>query len=156
MTEVKSRETRKTKRERTTRQFSIESEKDTERFALQLAEKLEPGDVIAMIGDLGTGKTTLTKYIAKGLGIEENINSPTFTIVKEHRSGRLPLFHFDAYRLGSGEELLDIGADEYFYDGGVCVVEWADLVMDVIPEDAILIEIRYGEREGERLCKCTF
>ena len=132
------------------------SEKDTERFALQLAEKLEPGDVIAMIGDLGTGKTTLTKYIAKGLGIEENINSPTFTIVKEHRSGRLPLFHFDAYRLGSGEELLDIGADEYFYDGGVCVVEWADLVMDVIPEDAILIEIRYGEREGERLCKCTF
>lgn len=156
MTEVKSRETRKTKRERTTRQFSIVSEKDTERFALQLAEKLEPGDVIAMIGDLGTGKTTLTKYIAKGLGIEENINSPTFTIVKEHRSGRLPLFHFDAYRLGSGEELLDIGADEYFYDGGVCVVEWADLVMDVIPEDAILIEIRYGEREGERLCKCTF
>jgi len=156
MTEVKSRETRKIKRERTTRQFSIESEKDTERFALQLAEKLEPGDVIAMIGDLGTGKTTLTKYIAKGLGIEENINSPTFTIVKEHRSGRLPLFHFDAYRLGSGEELLDIGADEYFYDGGVCVVEWADLVMDVIPEDAILIEIRYGEREGERLCKCTF
>ena len=156
MTEVKSRETRKIKRERTTRQFSIGSEKDTERFALQLAEKLEPGDVIAMIGDLGTGKTTLTKYIAKGLGIEENINSPTFTIVKEHRSGRLPLFHFDAYRLGSGEELLDIGADEYFYDGGVCVVEWADLVMDVIPEDAILIEIRYGEREGERLCKCTF
>lgn len=109
-----------------------------------------------MTGDLGTGKTTLTKYIAKGLGIEENINSPTFTIVKEHRSGRLPLFHFDAYRLGSGEELLDIGADEYFYDGGVSVVEWADLVMDVIPEDAILIEIRYGEREGERLCRCTF
>ena len=84
----------------------LNTEEDTRAFGLEIAEALEPGDVVALIGDLGTGKTALTKYIAEGLGITEEINSPTFTIVKEYRSGRLPLYHFDVYRLGSGEELL--------------------------------------------------
>ena len=127
------------------------SESDTRKLGLMLAENAEAGDVIALIGDLGTGKTALTRYIAEGLGIKDTISSPTFTIVKEYKSGRLPLYHFDVYRLGDGEELLDIGAEEYLYGDGLCVIEWADIVADVLPEDAIAINIEYGENEGERI-----
>ena len=134
----------------------IKNEHDTEEFGINLASTLEPGDIVALIGDLGTGKTTLTKYIAKGLGVTETIDSPTFNIVKEHKSGRLPLFHFDVYRLSSGDELLDIGADEYFYAAGVCIIEWADIVADVVPEKAKVILIEYGEKQGERVYRCIF
>ena len=127
------------------------SEEDTRKLGLELAEKAEVGDVIALIGDLGTGKTALTRYIAEGLGIKDTISSPTFTIVKEYKSGRMPLYHFDVYRLGDGEELLDIGAEEYLYGDGLCVIEWADIVADVLPEDAIAIHIEYGANEGERI-----
>ena len=115
-----------------------------------------PGTVYALIGDLGTGKTTLTKSIAEGLGIERHITSPTFTIVQEYREGRLPLFHFDVYRLRNAEDLFEIGADEYFYGRGVCVVEWADLVMEALPEDTKFICIDYAEEENGRVYKCTF
>ena len=134
----------------------IKNEHDTEEFGMKLASSLEPGDIVALIGDLGTGKTTLTKYIAKGLGVTENIDSPTFNIVKEHKNGRIPLFHFDVYRLSSGDELLDIGADEYFYSDGVCIIEWADIVADVVPEKAKVILIEYGEKQGERGYRCIF
>ena len=134
----------------------IKNEHDTEEFGMKLASSLEPGDIVALIGDLGTGKTTLTKYIAKGLGVTENIDSPTFNIVKEHKSGIIPLFHFDVYRLSSGDELLDIGADEYFYSDGVCIIEWADIVADVVPEKAKVIVIEYGEKQGERIYRCIF
>lgn len=134
----------------------IKNEHDTEEFGMKLASSLEPGDIVALIGDLGTGKTTLTKYIAKGLGVTENIDSPTFNIVKEHESGIIPLFHFDVYRLSSGDELLDIGADEYFYSDGVCIIEWADIVADVVPEKAKVILIEYGEKQGERIYRCIF
>nr|WP_297968022.1 tRNA (adenosine(37)-N6)-threonylcarbamoyltransferase complex ATPase subunit type 1 TsaE [uncultured Mogibacterium sp.] len=134
----------------------IKNEHDTEEFGMKLASSLEPGDIVALIGDLGTGKTTLTKYIAKGLGVTENIDSPTFNIVKEHKSGRIPLFHFDVYRLSSGDELLNIGADEYFYSDGVCIIEWADIVADVVPEKAKVILIEYGEKQGERVYRCIF
>ena len=134
----------------------IKNEHDTEEFGMKLASSLEPGDIVALIGDLGTGKTTLTKYIAKGLGVTENIDSPTFNIVKEHKSGRLPLFHFDVYRLSSGDELLDIGADEYFYADGVCIIEWADIVADVVPDKAKVILIEYGDKQGERIYRCIF
>ena len=134
----------------------IKNEHDTEEFGIKLASTLEPGDIVALIGDLGTGKTTLTKYIAKGLGVTENIDSPTFNIVKEHKSGIIPLFHFDVYRLSSGDELLDIGADEYFYSDGVCIIEWADIVADVVPEKAKVILIEYGEKQGERIYRCIF
>ena len=134
----------------------IKNELDTEEFGMKLASSLEPGDIVALIGDLGTGKTTLTKYIAKGLGVTENIDSPTFNIVKEHKSGIIPLFHFDVYRLSSGDELLDIGADEYFYSDGVCIIEWADIVADVVPEKAKVILIEYGEKQGERVYRCIF
>lgn len=129
----------------------IKNEEEMASFAEGLVALLEPGDVIALMGDLGAGKTTLTKYIARGLGITEMVSSPTFNIIKEYRSGRLPLFHFDVYRLSDADELLDIGGDEYFYENGVCIVEWADIVESIIPEDAILINIEYGENEGERV-----
>lgn len=124
--------------------IQLNSEADTRILGLRIAEAAEPGDIIALIGDLGTGKTALTKYIAEGLGVTEEVISPTFTIVKEYRSGRLPLFHFDVYRLGSGEELLDIGAEDYLEDGGVSVIEWADIVADVLPADSLVIRLEYG------------
>ena len=124
--------------------IQLNSEADTRILGLRIAEAAEPGDIIALIGDLGTGKTALTKYIAEGLGITEEVISPTFTIVKEYRSGRIPLFHFDVYRLGSGEELLDIGAEDYLEDGGVSVIEWADIVADVLPADSLVIRLEYG------------
>ncbi len=136
--------------------WTCHNEGETRELGLALASHLGVGDVLALEGDLGTGKTTLTRYIAEGLGISEHINSPTFNIVKEHRDGRLPLFHFDAYRLGSGEELLDIGAEDYFYGGGISVVEWSDIVKDVLPENTLLIRIQYGENEGERIYQCIF
>lgn len=134
----------------------IKNESETEAFGIELAKTLNAGDVVALIGDLGTGKTALTRYIAKGLGINERINSPTFTIVKEYAEGRLPLYHFDVYRVSDADELFNIGIDDYFFGNGVCVVEWADLISDILPENTKYINIEYGESEGERIYKCTF
>jgi tRNA threonylcarbamoyladenosine biosynthesis protein TsaE len=132
-------------------ELMIKSELDTRGFGKELAKKLKPGDVIALIGDLGTGKTTLTKSIAEGLGITEMITSPTFTIVQEYTEGRLPLYHFDVYRLCDLEEMYELGYEEYFFGQGVSVIEWADQIMEIIPEDAIIIRIRYGTSEEERI-----
>ena len=131
--------------------LKIKNEDETERFGRALADQLMPGDIVCLVGDLGTGKTALTKAVAAGLGIEEHIVSPTFNIVKEYRSGRLPLYHFDVYRLGSSEELLEIGARDYFYGQGVCVIEWADLIAEEIPPGSRLIRISYGEEDGQRI-----
>lgn len=139
------------------RELIIKNENETRAFALNLAEELEAGNVLALIGDLGTGKTALTKYIAQGLGIRDSIVSPTFTIVREYTGGRLPLYHFDVYRLADSEEMFNIGAEEYFYEkDGVCVIEWADIVEDILPADTKYIYIEYGASEGERIYKCTF
>lgn len=129
----------------------IKDEKDTKKFGLKLANKLKPGSVVALNGDLGTGKTALTKYVAEGLGIRSMITSPTFTIVQEYHEGRIPLYHFDVYRINDVEEMYEIGYEEYFFGSGVSVVEWADLVDEIIPEDAIRINITYGENENERI-----
>lgn len=138
------------------RTVTIKNEEDTRQFGLELAQMCKPGTVIALIGNLGTGKTTLTKYIAEGLGIERPITSPTFTIVQEYREGKLPLFHFDVYRITDPEDMFEIGADEYFYGKGVSIVEWADQVMEVMPEDTLFVFIEYGQEESERVYKCTF
>ena len=135
------------------RSLKIKNEEETRRFGLDLAHELKAGDVVALIGDLGTGKTALTRYIAEGLGITARVNSPTFTIVKEYRESRLPLFHFDVYRVSDPDELFNIGADEYFYGDGVCVVEWADLIEELLPEDTRYIYIEYGPKEGARTHK---
>ena len=138
------------------RKILIKSEEDTREFGHELAEELQPDDVLALIGDLGVGKTSLTKYIAEGLGVTENVTSPTFTIVAEHHSGRMPLFHFDVYRLESGKDMLDIGCDEYFDGGGVSVIEWADKVAEILPDRTKCKFMDYGENEGERIYRCTF
>lgn len=138
------------------REVVINGIDETEAFGRKLGEEAEPGDILALIGDLGTGKTTLTKSIAAGLGVTEAITSPTFNIVNEYHSGRLPLYHFDVYRLDSGADLVNIGAEEYFDAGGVCIIEWADRVAEILPDDAKVIFIEYGEKEGERLYQCTF
>ena len=138
------------------RTINIKNEEETKEFGLKIGQEAVPGQVIGLIGDLGTGKTTLTKYIARGLGVEENISSPTFMIVSEYHGGRMPFYLFDVYRIGDPEELFDIGADEYFDGDGLCVVEWADMVMPQLPEDSMFICIEYGASEGERTYKCTF
>lgn len=132
------------------RTVKLNSEADTRSLGLEIADALEPGDVVALTGDLGTGKTALTKYIAEGLGVKEEISSPTFTIIKEYKSGRLPLYHFDVYRLGSGDELLDTGAEELLDGDGACVIEWADIVADVLPADSLIVSLNYGDSENER------
>lgn len=134
-----------------TSEILIRNQSETEKFGYELGQSVKPGTVIALIGDLGTGKTTLTKSIARGLEIDDVITSPTFNIVKEYRSGRLPLFHFDVYRIGDVEEMFEIGYEEYFFGNGVCVVEWADIIEEIIPEDAMVIRIEYGASEGERI-----
>ncbi|HAT81889.1 tRNA threonylcarbamoyladenosine biosynthesis protein TsaE [Eubacterium pyruvativorans] len=138
------------------REIRIRNEEDTKAFGRKLAEELEAGDILALIGDLGTGKTTLTKSVAAGLGVTEDITSPTFNIVNEYHSGRLPLYHFDVYRLESGADLFEIGGEEYFDAGGVCIIEWADLVAEVLPDDTKVIFLEYGAQEGERIYRCTF
>lgn len=119
----------------------IKNENDTKLFAEALTPQLKPGDIIALVGDLGTGKTTLTQYIARCLGITEDITSPTFNIVKEYKSGKIPLYHFDVYRIKSLEDLFEIGYEEYFYDNGISIIEWADLIYEAIPENAYIIDI---------------
>lgn len=135
--------------------LTLKSEQETEKYGIELGRKVKPGTVIALTGDLGAGKTTLTKAIAKGLGVTETVTSPTFTVVKEYRSGRLPLYHFDVYRIGDLEEMYELGYEEYFYGDGVCVVEWADLVEELLPGDAVRIRIDYGASEGERVYECS-
>ena len=144
------------------REVIIHCQGDTEKFGMELAEDLAPGDVLALMGDLGAGKTTLTKYIAKGLGVTETVTSPTFTIVNEYLSGRIPLYHFDAYRLGSDDHMhhsdaiFETGIEEYFYKDGICVVEWAEYIEEILPDNTKCIFMEYGEEEGERIYKCTF
>ena len=134
----------------------IKNEEETKKFGEKLCEKLTAGSIVALTGDLGTGKTTLTKAIAAGLGVTDVITSPTFNIVKQYDSGRLPLYHFDVYRIGDVYEMYEIGYEEYFFGDGVCVIEWADLIEEIIPDDAVRIEIEYGEKEGERIYRCMF
>lgn len=136
--------------------INIKTEKDTAAFAAELAKILNVGDVVALIGDLGTGKTTLTKYLARELGISDYVTSPTFTIIQEYRSGKLPIYHFDVYRIGDPEEMYELGYEDYFYGDGVCIVEWADIIEDYLPEDAKIIRISYGQEPEERIYDCSF
>lgn len=130
--------------------YVTNSPAETEALGQRLAERLQSGDVIAYTGDLGAGKTAFTRGLARGLGITERITSPTFTIVNEYQGGRLPLFHFDMYRLGSSDELYEIGWEDYLARGGVCAVEWSEIVADALEEDCIRVDIRQGETECQR------
>ena len=113
-------------------QIRTHSPEETEAIGRKIAAKLLPGDIIAYYGDLGAGKTAFTRGLAAGLGVTEQVTSPTYTIVNEYLSGRLPLFHFDMYRLGSADNLFDIGWEDYLARGGVCAVEWSENVEEAL------------------------
>jgi tRNA threonylcarbamoyladenosine biosynthesis protein TsaE len=132
------------------KEYLTSKEEETEQLGLQLGQQVSPGAVIAFTGDLGAGKTAFTRGLARGLGISERVTSPTFTIVNEYEGGRLPLFHFDLYRLSSSEELFDIGWEDYLARGGVCAVEWSENVADALDGQTIRVDIRRGERDDQR------
>ncbi len=121
-----------------------------ETFALgkQIGGLMKPGMVLALTGDLGVGKTVFGQGLAAGLGITEPVNSPTFTVVQVYEGGRLPFYHLDVYRIGDVEEMDEIGYEDYFYGKGVCLVEWADLIGELLPEDTIRITIEKDLDKG--------
>ena len=121
--------------------ISLNNLKETEKFGIFLGENLKPGDVVCLNGDLGAGKTTLTKSIAKGLGIDDYVTSPTFTIVNEYY-GKTDLYHIDTYRLDDKIDVDYLGFDEYFYSDGVTIVEWAEKIRDALPEEYMEINIK--------------
>ena len=131
------------------------SAKETFEAGYRLAQSVHPGQIYCLNGDLGVGKTVFTQGFAKGLGIEEPINSPTFTIVQEYETGRIPLYHFDVYRLADPEELEEIGYEEYFFGVGVCLIEWPSRIEELIPEDAVRITIEKELSKGFDYRKIT-
>ena len=128
--------------------IECKDERETAEFGRLLAGELAPGAVIALDGALGCGKTALTRAIARGLGIKEPVVSPTFTIMREYTDGRLPLYHFDVYRISEPDEMYELGYEEYFYGEGITVVEWAERVSDLIPDDAVHIRIEKDAGQG--------
>ena len=124
------------------------SEEMTFEIGKKLGEKADKGEIICLEGDLGVGKTVFTKGFAEGLNIEENIDSPTFTIVQEYTEGRLPLYHFDVYRIGDISEMDEIGYEDYFFGEGVCLIEWASRIEELIPESAIHVIIEKDLSKG--------
>lgn len=132
-------------------EFLSHSPAETEALAQRLAENLHPGDVIAYEGGLGMGKTAFTRGLARGLGYSGHVTSPTFTIVNEYEGTGLPLFHFDMYRLGGAEDLFDIGWEDYLDRGGICAVEWSEMVSDALPPDTIFVRFaRLPEHDNWR------
>ena len=131
-------------------EYITNSPSETEAVGAALAQVLQPGTVIAYRGDLGAGKTAFTRGLARGLGVTERVTSPTYTIVNEYLGGRMPLFHFDMYRLGSEDELFDIGWDDYLERGGVCAVEWSENVWGAM-EDAIVITITRLDEDTRKI-----
>jgi tRNA threonylcarbamoyladenosine biosynthesis protein TsaE len=128
----------------------LRNEHSTKEFGIALADKLKAGDVIALTGELGTGKTTLAKYVAQGLGVSEDVTSPTFTLINEYKSGRLPLYHFDMYRISGEEDARNLGIEDYFYGNGVSIIEWADKIPGMVPKTSMTISMSYGACESER------
>ena len=129
--------------------------KDTYELGEKIGQMAKPGMVISLTGDLGVGKTVFTQGLAKGLGIEEPVNSPTFTIVQVYEEGRLPLYHFDVYRIGYIEEMDEIGYEDYFYGEGVCLIEWADLIREILPEQMCRVTIEKDLEKGFDYRKIT-
>lgn len=124
------------------------SPEETKEVGFKIGQEAEPGAVYALLGDLGVGKTIFTKGVAAGLGITEPINSPTFTIVQEYEEGRLPFYHFDVYRIGDVEEMDEIGFDDYVYGDGMCLIEWANLIEEILPENTKTITIEKDLEKG--------
>ena len=124
------------------------SEKETRELGKKMGQETLPGQIYTLVGDLGVGKTVFTQGLAEGLGISEPVNSPTFTIVQIYEDGHLPLYHFDVYRIGDVEEMEEIGYEDYFYGEGVCLIEWANLIEDILPENYTEIRIEKNLEQG--------
>ena len=129
---------------RTVMEYKIvsRSEEETKDLGRKLAELLKPGSVVALDGDLGAGKTVFTKGLCEGIGVTSRVASPTFTIVNEYHGGKIPVYHFDTYRLEGADDFLDSGLDEYFYQDGICVIEWSSVIEELLPPGSLRIFIR--------------
>lgn len=121
----------------------LKDEEETKNIGYKLGKIVDKGNIICLLGDLGAGKTTFTQSLARGLEVDDYVTSPTFTIVNEY-DGRIKLNHFDVYRIGSSEEMYDIGYDEYINSDGVCIIEWANLIEDILPDERLDIELKYS------------
>ena len=121
---------------------------ETFEFGQKIGREAKPGQIYTLDGDLGTGKTVFTQGVASGLGITEPVNSPTFTIIQEYEGGRMPFYHFDVYRIGDIEEMEEIGYDDYFFGEGVCLIEWAQLIEEILPQSVISIKIEKNPEKG--------
>ena len=130
-------------------------EKDTRDLGFRLGQAAEPGQVYTLVGDLGVGKTVFTQGLAAGLGIEEPVSSPTFTIVQVYEDGRLPFYHFDVYRIGDIEEMDEIGYEDYFYGEGLCMIEWANLIEEILPDKRYDVTIEKNLEKGFDYRKIT-
>lgn len=128
---------------------------DTFHIGKKLGEQAKAGEVYCLLGDLGSGKTVFTQGFAKGLGIEEAVSSPTFTIIQEYEDGRLPFYHFDVYRIEDIEEMDEIGYEDYFYGNGVCLIEWSNLIEEILPSDPVVITIEKDLDKGFDYRKIT-
>lgn len=135
--------------------FEVNSVEDTTKLGINLGKLLKSGNIVCLTGDLGTGKTHITKGIAKGLGIEDNITSPTFTIVNEYETGRLKLNHFDVYRVSDPDEIYAIGFDDYIFSDAVSIIEWANYIEEILPQDFLHILIEKDLSQGEDYRKIT-
>ena len=135
----------------------IETRSPEETFALgeKLGREAKPGQIYTLNGDLGTGKTVFTQGFASGLGITEPVNSPTFTILQVYEEGRMPFYHFDVYRIGDVEEMDEIGYEDCFYGEGVCLIEWAELIEETLPENVIVVTIEKDLEQGFDYRKIT-
>lgn len=131
-------------------------EQETFDAGYSIGKEAKPGTVYALLGDLGVGKTVFTKGVAAGLSVKEQINSPTFTIVQVYESGRLPFYHFDVYRIGDLEEMDEIGYEDYFYGEGVCLVEWAGLIKELMPAETVWVTIEKDLEKGFDYRRITF
>jgi tRNA threonylcarbamoyladenosine biosynthesis protein TsaE len=131
--------------------ITVNEQKETELLAARLGQLVQAGDIICLTGDLGAGKTTFTQAFAKGMGVEEYVTSPTFTLIQEYK-GRIPLFHFDVYRINHPSEVEDLGYEEYFYGNGVCVIEWANLICEMLPENYLQVEIKSQGGHNREIC----
>ena len=128
--------------------YESESAKETFLLGRRIGQEARPGQIYTLTGDLGTGKTVFTQGVADGLGITEPVNSPTFTIVQIYESGRLPFYHFDVYRIADVEEMEEIGYEDCFYGEGICLIEWAELIGEILPKDCISIRIEKDLSRG--------
>ncbi len=135
--------------------FETNSAKETHELGRNIGLRAQKGQIYTLEGDLGVGKTVFTQGVADGLGITEPISSPTFTIIQEYQEGRLPFYHFDVYRIGDVEEMEEIGYDDYFFGDGICLIEWANLIEEILPENVISVKIEKDLEHGFDYRKIT-